>query len=317
MGFIKTFRQIKRHPRYQDPIWFKVWMHLLLSVCHKEYKDRFDGKEITLQQGQLVTGRKRLSIETGVTEDQVRRALKNLIEDNQITVVSCHLSSLITITNWHKYQVIHEPSVNEVELPSDRGKISPSSPPSVPQDKVDAVQRYASGIGWGNPQASTQDHPKTSPSDPQVIPTLQEDENVKNGENDKKSQEDKIPYGDPSIDVSPKKNTKKKLTIDKPYSDGFLRFKEIYPNMAGTGKAWDIWQSKGCEFIADVIIEAVKSQIEIKEWNRSQDAFDPEWKHATTWLNQGCWADKLVKAPPKRIKRYADDGFLHGEDWDK
>ena len=59
---------------------------------------------VKLNSGQLVFGRIKFSAETGVSENKVRAALDVLKSLNMITIKSMAKFSIISITNWQKYQ---------------------------------------------------------------------------------------------------------------------------------------------------------------------------------------------------------------------
>lgn len=60
---------------------------------------------IVIKEGQLVTGREKLSKETGIPESTVERILNYLEKEHQIGQQKTTKYRLITIVNWEKYQV--------------------------------------------------------------------------------------------------------------------------------------------------------------------------------------------------------------------
>ena len=59
---------------------------------------------MTIKRGQLVTGRKALAAQTGLSERQIRTALDHLKSTNELTIKSTNKFSLITIVNYGKFQ---------------------------------------------------------------------------------------------------------------------------------------------------------------------------------------------------------------------
>jgi len=47
-----------------------------------------------------------------------------------------------------------------------------------------------------------------------------------------------------------------------------------------------------------VLLSAIKQQADEKELLRRNGEFCPEWKHPSTWLNQGCWEDETREITP-------------------
>lgn len=98
---------IKLHSKILNWEWYKVpntrdlFIHLLLKANWKDGK--FQGYDIP--RGSLVTGRKQLAEETGMTEQEVRTALNHLKSTNEITIKATRKFSIITITKYEIYQM--------------------------------------------------------------------------------------------------------------------------------------------------------------------------------------------------------------------
>ena len=63
---------------------------------------------MTIKRGQLVTGRKALAAQTGLSEQTVRTSLKHLKLTGEITIISTNERSVITIVNYGKFQDVPE-----------------------------------------------------------------------------------------------------------------------------------------------------------------------------------------------------------------
>lgn len=100
-GYIKLHRKIKEWALYDDEKSLKLFIHLLLSVTHKEMKY----KGVILKAGQYVASVRQLSVETNLTENEIRARLKKLKKDGAIYIKSTNKSTLITIANWELYQI--------------------------------------------------------------------------------------------------------------------------------------------------------------------------------------------------------------------
>jgi hypothetical protein len=92
-------------------------MHLLLKANHKDNTHRGQ----LVKRGQLITGRYKLSGETGLSERQVRTALDKLLATNEVTSKTTNKNSLITILNYDLYQN------SESERPTERPAKSPTN----------------------------------------------------------------------------------------------------------------------------------------------------------------------------------------------
>ena len=99
-GWVKLHRKIKDWEYYNDPPTKILFLHLLLSVNHETKIWR----GIEIKPGQLLTSVRKLSSETGLSAQQTRRALNNTQKSKQTTQSTTSKYTIITITNWSKYQ---------------------------------------------------------------------------------------------------------------------------------------------------------------------------------------------------------------------
>lgn len=113
VGYIKLYRKITNSFVWTHPQMFKLWCLCLMKASHKENKFLFNGSEITVSSGQFVTGRDAIAKEfnEGAKSDQavvgrtLWRWLKKFEEEQMLSIDSNTKYSVITIENWHDYQV--------------------------------------------------------------------------------------------------------------------------------------------------------------------------------------------------------------------
>lgn len=118
-GWIKLYRKVWDNPVVtKDCESFVVWVYLLTNATHKETDVWFGGNKITLKPGQLITGRKKIALDTGISESKVRRILETFKIDQQISQQTSNKNRLITIVNWDKYQQIDQQ--NDQQLTNNR-----------------------------------------------------------------------------------------------------------------------------------------------------------------------------------------------------
>jgi len=104
-GWIKLHRKILENPIVlKDAEYFMVWVWILLKAAHVEKRSLFNGKEITLKKGQLLTTRKYISNELRINESKVSRILKFFENEQQIRQQTSNRNTLISVTNWDIYQ---------------------------------------------------------------------------------------------------------------------------------------------------------------------------------------------------------------------
>jgi hypothetical protein len=85
---------------YSDLATRVLFIHLLLKANHK---DR-EWKGVSIKRGQLITGRISLAEDTGLTQQQVRTALKRLESTSDVTIETTSKNSVITICKYDDYQ---------------------------------------------------------------------------------------------------------------------------------------------------------------------------------------------------------------------
>lgn len=82
-----------------------LWVHLLLSANWKEKEEILGGKPIICNPGQFTTGRKQLSMQTGISESKIERLLTYFEKiEQQIEQQKTSTNRLISVLNWDKFQ---------------------------------------------------------------------------------------------------------------------------------------------------------------------------------------------------------------------
>jgi hypothetical protein len=113
-GWIKIYRKIQEKGFYKKSEYFLLWVHILLKANHFEKEFFFNNKAIKIKKGQLLTGRKKLSSETGINESKIERILKYLENEQQIEQQKTNKFRLITIQNYNQYQKSEQQSEQQV-----------------------------------------------------------------------------------------------------------------------------------------------------------------------------------------------------------
>jgi len=111
-GFIFLHRKLMKHPKYRDPKFMHLWVHMLLKATHSGISVDFKGETINLDPGQFISGRNQLASETGLTPQNVRTIVERLKIDQQINQLKSGKGSVFTVINWHQYQKPTNKSTN-------------------------------------------------------------------------------------------------------------------------------------------------------------------------------------------------------------
>ncbi len=114
-GWWKFHRQMFENPVVnKDSEYFYVWCWILTYAAYEEKRVLFDGKDIVLQRGQLLTTAKHISTSLNINESKVNRILKKLKIEKQIDKQTSSRNTLITVLNWNFYQEIDKQNEEQV-----------------------------------------------------------------------------------------------------------------------------------------------------------------------------------------------------------
>lgn len=112
-GWIKLYRKILENPLIEKPSYLSLWVILLLKANHKDNPMIWNGKKILVKEGQFITSRNKLSIQSGIKESTIERILKYFEKEQQIEQQTNTKCRFITITNWKNYQKTDSPTDNK------------------------------------------------------------------------------------------------------------------------------------------------------------------------------------------------------------
>ncbi|MBE5798352.1 MAG: hypothetical protein E7321_00165 [Clostridiales bacterium] len=128
-GFIKLSRSLLDWDWHDEPKTGYLYIIMLLLANHEETLWRGE----TLLRGQLLTGRRQLSIASGLTEDEVRTALGHLKKTGHVIVTAKSKYSVITLPKYDEHCC--QPQQIPGKLPDNSPAFSPAeSPASAPAD---------------------------------------------------------------------------------------------------------------------------------------------------------------------------------------
>ena len=99
-GFVKLPRDFLNWRWFDDANVVKLYIYLLLNAAFKTT----EWKGETIEKGQLITGRKKLSKALGISESMVTRILKKLEATEDISLKSNNKYTVITLLKWGKMQ---------------------------------------------------------------------------------------------------------------------------------------------------------------------------------------------------------------------
>ena len=109
-GWLKMYRKITEWEWYTDSQTVHLFIHIIIKASFEDSKWR--GQNI--KRGQLFTGRKLLSQQTGISEQSIRTILNRLKSTKEITIESTSKNSIITVCNYEGYQAEYQQTNQQI-----------------------------------------------------------------------------------------------------------------------------------------------------------------------------------------------------------
>lgn len=114
-GWIKLHRKLLDNPIVcKDSDHLAIWIYLLLNATHVDYESIFNGEQIILKPGELITGRKSIAKELKIDEYKVQRVLKCFENRHQIAQRTSSQNRLISILKWNEYQEVAQQNAQQM-----------------------------------------------------------------------------------------------------------------------------------------------------------------------------------------------------------
>lgn len=145
-GWIKLHRKLLESLVANRPSWLSLWVTLLLKANHEPKKFMWNGNIILIKEGQMITGRKELSQQTGIPETTIEDILQFLEKQHQIRQQKTTKYRLITIVNWVKHQSSDTKSVNKATTKRQQSDTNKNDK-KYKNDKKDSITEQSS-VPW-------------------------------------------------------------------------------------------------------------------------------------------------------------------------
>ena len=111
----------------------------------------------TLKPGQLITGRKKLSQQTGIHESTIQRALKCFENEQMIEQQNLGKYRLITIKNWDIFQAT-QTGEQDIEQPVNNKRTSPEHHVNTYKNEKNEKNLYINDAYFYSKQRAAQQH---------------------------------------------------------------------------------------------------------------------------------------------------------------
>ena len=106
-GFVKDYRKGIDNPLFKKPLIWHFWGYCLKRANHKDVEIDFNGKPLLLKRGSFLMSLEKTSKETGLSKQNIRTAIKNLVNHKMIenlTQKVTQQATLINVINYGVYQ---------------------------------------------------------------------------------------------------------------------------------------------------------------------------------------------------------------------
>lgn len=100
LGFVALYRSLLDWEWYQDGNTTRVFIHCLLKANHQPKKWR----GITVETGTFISSRGAIAAELGLSDKEVRTALRHLLETGEVASKSTNKYTIYKVENWDLYQ---------------------------------------------------------------------------------------------------------------------------------------------------------------------------------------------------------------------
>ena len=104
MSYIKLHRKLLYSECFKKPEHLKLWIYCLLRANHEDKVITHGGKLVKVLRGSFITGRHKMSEDTGISERKIRTFLESKKATNDLTIKATKQYSVITVCNYSDYQ---------------------------------------------------------------------------------------------------------------------------------------------------------------------------------------------------------------------
>jgi len=103
-SWVKSYRKIKEHWIWENPVYFKIWQDFIFTANIKSKKVRIGARIFDCERGQFITTYEKIAKDHHVGIQYVRTFLKLLKNDGMVNVENIIKATRITIINYNTYQ---------------------------------------------------------------------------------------------------------------------------------------------------------------------------------------------------------------------
>lgn len=156
-GWISIYRRIREHWIWQDPVKFKWWIDIILTVNHEDKKVNIGMRLIECKRGQAVMSLRNWADRWKVSRDSTRNFLELLKKDGMITTENLINTTRITVCNYDDYQgglrtsqTQTERQPNASQTPADTNNNINNSNNIISEDAISKIDVYPFDEFWND-----------------------------------------------------------------------------------------------------------------------------------------------------------------------
>lgn len=156
---------------YKDSQAVHLWFHLVMKATHKPIVSDTELGEYPLSRGQLITGRHRLSSETGIKPDRVQYLLKKFVSMGMISTDSNRKFTVITVQKYDDYQANFFPTDSQ-QIPNAKPRGTRAKAEVVPTDSQQ-IPTYNKQLNTNNKNLTSENsHESSDEREKKLLPAL-------------------------------------------------------------------------------------------------------------------------------------------------
>jgi hypothetical protein len=184
--YIKLYRKMTEWEWYDDTNCVRVFLHLMLKANWND--STYKGYDIP--RGSIVTGRKALSEQLGLSEQTIRTTIKKLVNSQSINQQVTSKFSILSVCHYDTYnpdKSVDQPAANQQTNQQTNRKSTTDQPASNHQDSSLSdcqYDTYSTDKNSANRKVTT-DQPATNQQTNRKVTTSKEDKKLRRKEDNK------------------------------------------------------------------------------------------------------------------------------------
>lgn len=130
-GYVKDYRKGLEHPLFTKPLVWHLWNYCRLRANHSDRTTDFNGKPFVVKRGSFITSVRKLVKKTGLSEQNIKTAIKILVSHEMLsksTQLLTQNATLITVVNYDFYNPMKDDTNTDTNQHLTQSQLTPNKP---------------------------------------------------------------------------------------------------------------------------------------------------------------------------------------------